>query len=107
MFAIIFEEDRRLNKDRKGLGGDGTLVTGTGLPLGDQGHLPDSRGRLSPHEPSLGNGDDCTFGADGEGATLRIGADGVELGVGFLLGADASGIFGWAEIVDEIGAHEE
>jgi len=44
MFAIIFEEDRRLNKDRKGLGGDGTLVTGTGLPLGDQGHLPDSRG---------------------------------------------------------------
>ncbi len=38
---------------------------------------------------------------------MRVGADGVKLGVGFLVRADAGRILRWAEIVNEFGADEE
>ncbi len=63
--------------------------------------------RLSPHGLRLGDVDDCAFGADCQGAAFGIGADGVELGVGFFLGADAGGILGRAKIVDEFGSDQE
>ena len=56
---------------------------------------------------NLGDGDDYAFGTHRQRAALRVGANGVKLGVGFFLGADAGGVLGRAEIVDKIGADEE
>jgi hypothetical protein len=55
----------------------------------------------------LGDGGDGTFGADEDGATGGVGADGVELNAGLFGWADAGGVLGRMEVEYEFGVGEE